>query len=98
MIFSVWNYATKAYDYYEGGNASGTHAPTPPTPLLSSPIGMSPEESAWRVPVGARKVGSGTVARGRVASLGGIEDSIGIPSIAIPIAIGVAAWYLWRKR
>lgn len=97
MIWSVWNYKTKSYDYYQGGAATGTHAGTPPTPMISPEMGMSPEESAWRVPTGARKIGSGTGARGRVATLGGV-DSFGLPSYAVPVALGLAALYFWRKR
>lgn len=96
--YSVWDHKRKAYDYYESAlGATGTHAGTPPTPLFTSQLGMSPEEGAWRVPAGARKVGSGTVARGRVATLGGVED-FGVPPMVIPIALGLAAWYFWRKR
>ncbi len=96
MIWSVWNYKTRTYDYYEGGTPTGTHAGTPPTPFMSSQIGMSPEQSAWRLPPGARKVGSGTVARGRVAALGDVASSL--PSYAVPLAIGAAALYFWRKH
>lgn len=98
MIWSVWDHTRKAYDYYQSANgATGTHAGTPPAPMLSPEMGMAPEESAWRVPPGARKIGSGVVARGRVATLGGV-DSIGLPSYAVPLGLGLAALYFWRKR
>lgn len=96
MTFSVWNYATKRYDYYEGGQQTGSHAGTPPSSVVGSQMGASPEQAAWRLPVGARQVGTGAIARGRIASLG--NDGFDLPPLAIPIALGALALYFWRKR
>lgn len=94
--WSIWNYATKRYDYYEGGQATGTHAGTPPSSMIGSQMGATPDQAAWRLPTGARKIGVGTVARGRVASLG--DDGFDLPPLAIPIALGAVALYFWSKH
>lgn len=99
MMYSVWDHRAKRYDYYEADGATGTHAGTPPSPLMASHLGMTPEQCAWRLPAGARKVGSGTVARGRVAATVGIAmGDFDLPSWTVPVAIGAAALYFWRKR
>lgn len=99
MIYSVYNYKTRTYDYFEGTGATGSHAGTPPSPLLSNELGMTPEQASWKLPAGARKVGSGPVARGRIAQTAGIAmGDISLPSLAVPLAIGAAALYFWRKR
>ena len=95
-IYSVWNHAQRLYDYYEGNESTGTHAGTPPRPLATSQIGATPEQTAWRVPVGARKVGTGATARGRVASMGGLDLPGG--SVLPYVAAAALAVYLWRSR
>ena len=72
MIYSVYNYDTKLYDYFEGPGPSGTHAGAPPVSLGRSSLGATVEQAAWKVPGSAKKVGSGPMPRGRVAAVGGI--------------------------
>lgn len=99
MRFSVWNYRSRAYDYYDAPAASdGTHVGAPPTPLVRGKLGATPDQAAWKLPVGATKVGSGSVAQGKVASLG--DDSvlgISLPSAPVMIGVGIAAYLLLRK-
>lgn len=93
--FSVWNYRARAYDYYDAPDTSGTHVDAPPTPLVRSRLGATPDQAAWSLPTGAVKVGQGARAEGKVASLG--EDLL--TSSSVPwIAGGIAAiWYFWKK-
>lgn len=95
MIYSVWNTATRAYDYFEAPtSSSATHAGAPPKSLVASSLGATPEQAAWSLPVSAKKVGSGELPRGRIASRGG--ELAGIPTTWILIGIGAILW--WRSR
>lgn len=72
MIYSVWNIGAQRYDYFEAPAKSATHAGPPPVKSSSS-LGATPDQAAWRLPAGAKHVGSGELARGRIASLGGSD-------------------------
>lgn len=95
--YSVWNYRERKYDYYQApGENEGTHAGTPPTALISNALGQTPDQAAWRLPIGAKKVGSGATAKGKVASLGDDDtgDTIGT---GIKIVAGISlALYLFK--
>lgn len=93
MRFSVYNYGTKSYDYYDDGQPSSTHAGPPPIATLGDAVGESPEGAAWRVPLGAKKVGSGELPQGRVASLGGFVSDSGALRLGV---IALAAYFAWR--
>ena len=99
MIYSIWNYGSRQYDYYEsGGSPSTTHAATPGRPLFGNKLGVTPEQAAVKLPLGARKVGSGTAARGSVASrasMAGFEPS-SITSLLIASGLAYAAWRYLR--
>lgn len=94
MIYSVYNYGARSYDYYDDGKPSGTHAGAPPIISMGG-IGETPEAAAWRVPVGAKKIGSGDLPRGRVASLGGDPGS-DLPRLGIAIGLAYVAWRVFR--
>jgi len=94
MIYSVWNYGTRQYDYYKAGVAGPIHAGTAPKAIVSSPLGATPEQAAWPVPVGAVKVGSGTQARGRIASFGDVSTT---SSMMIPLVAIVASVYFLAR-
>lgn len=67
MRYSVWNNATRKYDYYEAKGANAIHAGAPPT-SGSYALGATPEQAAWPLPAGAVKVGTGETPEGRIAS------------------------------
>lgn len=83
MIFSVYNYAARVYDYYEAPGTSADYGlrgtkyrplSQPPQGPLSGvgdvsigPIGFAPESLALPLPRNARRVGTGQEARGVVA-------------------------------
>jgi hypothetical protein len=92
MRYSVYNYGTKSYDYYDDGKPSPTHAGPPPVAPMGD-IGETPEAAAWRVPIGARKVGSGELPQGRIASMGGLP--IGGDAVKLGL-LAVAAYFAWR--
>lgn len=101
MIYSVYDHRSKHYDYFEDGRSEGTHAGTPAA-VASGKIGVVPEAAAWRLPMGARKIGSGPFARGHVASRGapalaGI-DTIWSTNAVVMIGIGYLAYLALRRR
>lgn len=93
MIYSVWNTGARRYDYYEAHAKPSTHAGAPPASSSSS-LGATPDQAAWRLPAGARLVGSGDLARGRVASLGG-SDGFQL-DLKQSFVYGVIGYLLWR--
>lgn len=91
MIYSVMNTGARKYDYYETPEAEPWHAPAPP-PARASSLGAVPEDAAWPLPAGARKIGSGFEAKGRIAVLsrgGGIALGAVEPAY---VAAGVVAF------
>lgn len=94
MIFSVFNHGSRSYDYYDDGKPGATHAGAPPLLTLGG-IGETPEGAAWRVPMGAKKIGSGDMPKGRVASLGGDPGS-GLPRLGIMAGLAYLAWRAFR--
>lgn len=94
MRFSVFNTGTRTYDYYASPTAPDIHAGAPPR-AHSNSLGATPEQASWRLPLGARKVGSGEMPIGRIASLGG-DDASAAPSMKT-IAVGmVVSYFIWR--
>ncbi len=67
MQYSVWNTATRRFDYYQTSEVGPTHAPPASHVSSSNALGATPDEAAWPLPPGARMIGSGSVAKGRVA-------------------------------
>lgn len=94
MMYSVWNASKRAYDYYETSQPGPTHAPPAAHVSMVGGLGATPDEAAWRLPTGARKVGSGATARGRIASLGSLETTRDTLVIG---AILVAGYLIGRK-
>lgn len=78
MRYSVWNSETRAYDYYEAQGDAGIHAGAPPR-AASSSLGATPDQAAWPLPEGARRVGAGEMPQGRIASLDGGSFQLDIP-------------------
>lgn len=112
MIYSVYRYDRRAYDYYDAPGPAGTHAEAPPRPMFGIGDSFSPEAATWKLPIGARKVGSGELPRGRIAagpsaSLGDLKLPViselpGADSPAVQvIVVGAAAYFLikhFRRR
>ena len=92
-IYSVYRYGTKSYDYYDDGKPAPTHASSPKSFSLGG-IGESPDAAAWKLPIGAKKIGSGEMPRGRIASsgLGSFSGGDGVKLAGL----GLAAYLAWR--
>jgi hypothetical protein len=100
MRYSVYDYTRRAYDYYDAPGPGGTHAGSPalaPTPPRGDgAAGSAPDRAAWKLPSGARKVGTGESPQGRIASLSGADltsDPIRIVALA---ALAYLAWRIFR--
>lgn len=79
MIYSVYNWNARAYDYFEGAGDEQGMRPKPRR-VLNSLAGLPPEAALQVVPPGAVFRGRGTTPQGRIAvqpgeALGGfVED------------------------
>jgi len=94
--YSIYDYTRHAYDYYEAPGPGGTHAGSPPAPRANGDLGASPERASWKLPMGARKVGSGELPQGRIASLDG-ADATWDPTTALTLAaVAYLAWRMFR--
>lgn len=95
MRYSVWNPTTKAYDYYAAHGSPGIHAGAPPKRNVDG-LGATVEQAAWRLPPSSRKVGSGAIPQGRIASFG---DSELMPT-RVPVwmiaVVGIIAYKVLR--
>lgn len=100
MIYSIWNQGQGVYDYYSAGGPQETANAPKPSHLKQSKLGLTPAQASWPLPVGAKKIGSGEFARGRVAS----SSSRALGSFGIDdlfdyrvLLIGAAAYLWWRR-
>ena len=105
MTFSVWDHASRRYDYYRTPEKSAdTHAPKP-AHLRSAKLGLTPEQAAWPLPSGAKLVGRGKYPKGRIAnreSAGlGLGQVFGLDltsptTLLLTGALGYMVWkFLW---
>lgn len=98
MQYSVYDPGRRVYDYYEDGRTDANY-PVPRHLNGRGADGVASGAAGWPLPTGARKVGTGSVARGMIASLGG-DDGAGpnwLTALGLAIA-GYALWKLWRPR
>ena len=66
MLYSVWNQGRRCFDYYEAPGVEGKANVEKPTHLRGRTLGSTPTQAAWPLPTGAKLVGSGAHARGRI--------------------------------
>jgi hypothetical protein len=97
VIYSVLNQRTRLYDYYETGEAEPWHAPAPPAARHPSALGATPDAAAWPLPAGARKIGAGENARGRIAvsrsaalGMGDVEPAVMVAGTIAAMIAGLA--------
>jgi hypothetical protein len=98
MIYSVWNQGARRFDYYEAPGVEARANIGKPMHLRHRTLGSTPAQAAWPLPAGARQIGSGEHAQGRVASLGGselgaFEGTGGLGTLALA---GLGVYLLWR--
>lgn len=97
MRYSVYDYDRKVYNYFDGPGPAGTHATAPPVSSGRSELGATVEQASWKVPPGAKRVGSGELPQGRIASMGGLGDiMIGGSSLGRVGVFAVVGYLLWR--
>lgn len=101
MIYSVWNQGKKAYDYYATKEVNGRVNTPAPRHIPSRTFGATVSQAAWPLPMGAKLIGSGKVAKGRIAARKGLgaADTAGgsVGWWIIMVAVGIAAVYSARK-
>lgn len=96
MIYSVWDWDKKTFDYYQS-NEPDTFEPKK-RPLSDSGVGVSPEQAAIKLPENAVYTGSGTKAKGMIAVDGVDFDTINKPMLAAGILlVGFAVYRLFIK-
>ena len=98
MLYSVWNQPQRRFDYYQTPNPEAEANVESPSHLRNRTLGSTVEQSAWPLPLNARQVGFGDVAKGRVASAGGsaLGASEGGSSMLVAGMLFVSAFLLWK--
>jgi len=104
VIYSRWRPETGGYDYFEAGPGIplGNDLPKPSLGIGSS-IGVASVDIGRKMPLGAKHVGSGPVAKGMVtpvagtSSLGALALSIGFGEIAMVVGGALLGWWLRGK-
>lgn len=71
MIYSVWNQAKQAFDYYQTNGVQKKVNTEKPSHMRSRKFGLTVDQAAWPVPSGARYMGSGSMPKGRIGNLKG---------------------------
>jgi hypothetical protein len=96
MRYSVYNYTRRSYDYYEAPGPGGTHAGSPPATGTVGGVGTSPGRASWKLPAGARKVGTGDMPQGRIASMDGADGLSDPMHLVVYAAAAILAWRVFR--
>jgi hypothetical protein len=99
VIYSVYNYGSKAYDYFEAPAKALPHAPKPPQAAgASTSLGATPEQAAWPLPMGAKLVGHGKNPVGRIAFDRGVAGSLDgfMDNSTNVVGFAAAAYLVWR--
>lgn len=93
MVYSVYNPQTKRYDYFQSREPFQEFAPTMKLAPRSE-LGVVWTDAMWRLPSGAKYIGSGQIAKGAIAAgkgqggLGGTiqEDLAGFVIVGVALA------------
>lgn len=96
MRYSVYDHTRHAYDYYEAPGLGGTHAGSPPKARSVRDIGAPVERASWKLPPGAKKVGSGYLPQGRIASLSGTDSSWSLTDLLPYAVLAFVGWRILR--
>lgn len=96
MRYSVYDYTRHAYDYYEASGPGGTHAGSPPVPRAVGDIGAPADRASWKLPLGAKKVGSGFLPQGRIASLDGADSTWSVTELLPYAVLAYVGWRIFR--
>lgn len=99
--YSTFNPRTLQWDYWRAmGDPRLRSGVIAPAPRLSRPqLGVAPEEAARRLPPDVKKIGSGDVARGQVATQRALGSADDLRNWAIYGAVAYLLYrYVWRAR
>lgn len=83
MIYSVFNWDSRQYHYFDGPGEQLGQRPSPRT-TANDGRGHQLEDLLPVVPAGSRPVGTGVNARGRVATMEGLSAAGDVPSYEAP--------------
>jgi len=98
MIYSVWNQSKRAYDYYKTKNGYNKVNSPAPKHIPSQKLGTTIPAAAWPLPAGARHIGSGDTAKGRVSKGRGLSG-IDVTSTAYLLpALVIVGMYFWMRK
>lgn len=67
MLYSVYNFGSSQYDYYETAEPQASLNTEKPSHLRNRTLGATVDQAAWPLPPTAKRIGSGPDAVGRVA-------------------------------
>lgn len=96
MIYSVWNQAAKAYDYYETPETADTANAPKPQHIPTGTIGATVDQIGWPLPSGAKKIGTGELPEGRIASTTSSVAAGYASKVFRYAVIGGIGYALWR--
>lgn len=100
MRYSVWNQGARQYDYYETPEVQlGANTPSPKH-IRAQDLGVPIDHASWPLPISAKKIGSGAMPQGRIASRksGRPLGMISMDSNMIGmVGLGLAAFLLWKN-
>lgn len=101
-LYSVFDYRTGLFNYYEGGKALLPATGRVRAPVKVHKMGIVPESIAAKLPSGAIKVGEGKEAKGVIAARQGfaafsLTPSVDPLSLALGVALGVAGYTLLKR-
>lgn len=98
MTYSVWDHAARQYDYYQSPERSQATSAPKPDHLRGKALGLAPEDAAWPLPAGSRKVGTGKHPVGFIAS----RESQGLGILDVDftptnlLLLGAVGYFVWR--
>jgi hypothetical protein len=96
--YSTWNPRTLNWDYWRAMGDTGLRAGViaKPPRLSTRKLGLAPEEATRRLPAGAKRIGSGDVARGQVAGTGLGAVGSGIHPLWLLGGAYLVYRYVWK--
>lgn len=93
--YSVFNWRTGAYDYYESPKTVEVASVPPRRSLAMGKTAIAPEDASETLPSDAVKVGEGEYAKGVIAVTP--EEKKERPNLMIALGFAVAGYLLWKK-
>lgn len=97
MLYSVWKPELGLYEYYQDGKHVLDEQPTPKI-RNKTKLGVTLSDASWKLPSGAKNVGSGTNAKGIIVHPSSLGDwDLAGPSLIYIAGLAIGAWFLYRE-